>query len=232
MSDDARAGTTPAADTERLLDALLEEGVLVERSDGTLATSEAFESTRGIYQDTYGTTPDSAFQQTVGEVFDLSREEAAERIEEEGVTREMLVTYLAVQSELDGSYSRAELARMATIVGDVAPEGPIPDAVDPLGDESYEAFLAANDDAVVTVWKRNCSPCEAVKRDLPSILESVPDDVAVGGVDGESASAFRRAYEVNAAPSLLLFVDGTLVETLRGRFTAEQVANACDRAFD
>ena len=232
MTGDDSAVETTAADAERLLDALLDEGVLLERGDGTLATTGAFESTYGIYHDSYGTAPDSAFEKAVSDVFEVPAEEAAERIEAEGVTREMLVTYLAVQSELDGSYSRSELAQMATMVGDVSPAGPIPDAVTSLDDERYETFLAANDDAAVTVWKRNCSPCEAVKRELPSILDAIPDGVAVGGVDGESVPGFRRAYEVDAAPSLVLFADGTHVETLRGRFTPEQVAEACERVYD
>ena len=227
--DDTATGPTPDVDPERLLDALVDEGVLVEQADGTLATSESFEGTHGIYHDSYGSVGDEEFERAVSDVFDVSPEEAAERIEEEGVTREMLVTYLAVQSELEGSYSTAELARMATMVGDVAPESPIPAEVTPLDDESYEAFLDANDRAAVTVWKRNCSPCRAVKRDLDAVLAAFPDDVAVGGVDGVDVPAFRYAYEVNVAPSLVLFEDGDHVETLRGRFTAEQVTEAYDR---
>ncbi|MFC5970188.1 thioredoxin family protein [Halomarina salina] len=224
--DDATAESTPAADSERLLDALVDGGVLVERPDGRLATSESFESTHDIYHDSYATSTDEDFQRAVSDVFDLPPEAAAERIEEEGVTREMLVTYLAVQSELDGSYSTGELARMATMVGDIAPESPIPPAVDSLDDETYEAFVSTNDRAAITVWRRHCAPCKAVKRDLDDVLAAIPDEVAVGGVDGESVTAFRSAYDVNAAPSLLLFEDGEHVETLQGRFTADQVAEA------
>lgn len=225
-------GADPAVDAERLLDALVEEGVLRERADGTLATSEAFAATADVYHDSYGHVSEDVFRRTVAEVFDLSDAAAAERIESEGVTRGMLVTYLAVQSELDGSYSRPELARMAAMVEEVSPDSPIPDAVEHLDDDSYGAFLDDNGRAVVTVWKRNCAPCRAVKRDLDAVLDALPADVAVGGVDGEAVPAFRRAYDVEAAPSLLVFDDGNHVETLRGRFTADQVAQAADRAFD
>ncbi|MFD1512278.1 thioredoxin family protein [Halomarina rubra] len=235
MTGDDTAGTpatSPPETAERLLDALVEEGVVLERADGTLALSESYDATHDIYHDSYGDATDEAFERAVADVFDLSADEAEARIAEEGVTREMLVAYLAVQSELDGSYSREERARMAAMVEDLSPESPVPEVVERLDDDGYETFLATHDRAVVTVWKRHCDPCAAVKRDLDAILEAVPSDVAVGGVDGVETPAFRRTADVTVAPALVVFVDGQPAETLTGRFTAEQVADACARAFD
>ncbi|MWG36782.1 thioredoxin domain-containing protein [Halomarina oriensis] len=226
---DTDAGPT---DAERLLDTLVDEGVVRERADGTLVCSEGYDATHDVYHDTYGDASEELFERTVAEVFDLPPEAAAERIEQEGVTRTHLVTYLAVKSELDGSYTRGELARMATMVEDLSPDSPVPDGVERLDDESYEAFLAEHDRAVVTVWKHHCEPCRAVKSDLDAVLDAIPDGVAVGGVDGVACPAFRRRADVNVAPALVVFADGDGVETLTGRFVPEQVTAACDRAFD
>jgi hypothetical protein len=232
-TDERDDGARPdPAELERLLDALVDEGVVVERADGTLARSESFTGTWDVYYDTYGDATEETFRETVGELFDLSPAAAANRIEEEGVTREMLVAYLSVRSALDGSYPQDDLARMAGIVDELSPETPVPDAVEALDDASYEAFVSSHVRAVVTVWRRNCAPCDAVKESLPAVLDALPEGAAVGGVDGEAVTAFRRAYDVDAAPAMLLFEDGTLLETLRGRFTADQVAVACDRVYD
>lgn len=225
------SGNDAAADLERLLDDLLDRGVLVEREDGALATTEAFESTRSVYADSYGDASDAAFRSTVAELFDLSEGEAERRIESHGVTREMLVAHLAVASHVDADYAAEELARMAMLVADVAPASPIPPEVDELDDDGYEAFLAANERAVVTVWKRHCAPCRALKDDLDELLAVLPDAAAVGGVDGESVPEFRRTYEVAAAPSILLFRDGELREAYRGRVPTEVLAEAAERIY-
>jgi thioredoxin-like negative regulator of GroEL len=69
----------------------------------------------------------------------------------------------------------------------------------------------------LTVWKNGCAPCEAMKEDFGAILEALPDAVAAAGVDGGTVSAFRREFEVDAAPAVLLFRDGDLVQSDTGR---------------
>ena len=56
-----------------------------------------------------------------------------------------------------------------------------------------------------------------MKADLEEILERVPDDVAVAGVDGEAVPSFRLDYGVDSAPATLAFEGGELVESLSGR---------------
>ncbi|WP_254537728.1 thioredoxin family protein [Halomarina litorea] len=231
--DDATADAPDLteADVDALVDSLVEGGVLTERADGTLATTAEFEQTRGIYYDTYGNATDTVFRESVASSFDLSTEDAEARIEREGVTREMFVDYLSVTSHLDDGHSRVDRARMAMLVGEVAPDTPVPEGMAELDDEGYGEFLAEHDRAAMFVWKRNCAPCDSLKRDLDEILADLPESVAVAGVDGESVDAFRREFEVEAAPSILLFADGEAREGLRGYVSPEQVAAAAERAY-
>jgi thiol-disulfide isomerase/thioredoxin len=221
------------AEAEALLDALLEEAVLLEYDDGTLATTEAFESTRGVYADSYADAADEVFRSTVADLFGLDEAEAERRIEAEGVTREMLIAHLAVGAHVDGEYATDELARMAMLVVDVDPASPVPRRLEAVDDDSYRAFLAANDRAVVTVWKRNCAPCDALKEDLDDLLAALPDDAAVAGLDGTSPAVadFRRRYEVEAAPSILLFREGDLAEAYQGKVPADVLGEAADRVY-
>jgi thiol-disulfide isomerase/thioredoxin len=212
-------------DTEALLDQLIEVGVVVERDDGTLATTPEYEATRGVYHDTYADSSEAAFRRTLVDVFDLDPETAAEEIDEQGVTREELIAFLALESFLNDPPDRLRLAMLARLAATIGPASAVPPALREVDDEGYESFLADNPDALLTVWKTNCAPCEAMKSDLDEILDAVPAGVAVAGVDGGTVSEFRRAFEVNAAPAVLYFEGGDLVESETGRRTPAELAD-------
>ena len=86
-------------------------------------------------------------------------------------------------------------------------------------------------DVVVTVWRRQCEPCRALKAHLDTLLDAFPDGVPVVGVDGEEVPTFRRRYEFDAAPAVLLFADGELVESIQGGIRMDELGDAVDRAY-
>jgi len=235
---------------EDALDHLVDAGLVAERDDGGLVTTEEFESARRVYRDTYGTVDDAAFRQTVADVFGVDEGTAAERIESGAITRDDLVAYLSVRSAFDGEASETprepgetgdgaeprsagsrpeaddeRLATMATLVAELSPGSPVPERLTELDDDSWRDFLADHPDAVVTVWRHDCAPCEALKEDLDGILSELPDCVAVAGVDGDSVPDFRREFGVDAAPAVCCFRDGDLVATLTGRQSPDAYAD-------
>ncbi|WP_079890735.1 thioredoxin family protein [Halococcus agarilyticus] len=231
---DDGTGRDTHPDAEALLDALVEGGVVsVDPETTTVTTTTEFEDTRAVYHDTYADSSIERFHGSVAEVFGLdSPEAAAERIDELGVTREEFVAFLAIDAHLDRSPSTAILARMARVVRELGPGTPVPEGVVELDDESYEGFVSSHDRAIVTVWKHHCDPCETMKDDLDAILAAVPDDVAVGGLDGESSPEFRRVSGIDAAPAMALFENGELREGFTGRATPDRVAAACTDVYD
>lgn len=218
-------------DPEDALDALIEEGIVTESTDGELATTEPFERTQAVYHDTYVALGNDDFAATVAEVFDIDEETAGRRIEEEGLTREQMVAYLSLQSELDPVPGQGKLALMAEIVTRLTPESPVPDGVTEIDDDTYESFLAANPDAIVTVWKRFCDPCDEMKGDLEDILARIPGDIAVAAVEGEACDEFINKYDATAAPAVVVFSDGEHEETLTGRQYPEDVGALVDDHF-
>ena len=210
------------------IDALCAEGVLVhDEETDMLATTDDFEDDRHIYYDTYLSVDDEEFHRSVAEAFDLeSATAAAERVERLDVTREEFATYMTLYARLDG-YDTATLAEMASLVVEVGPQSPVPDAVTALDDESYAAFVSEHDRAVVTVWKRGCAPCEGMKSELDEIRDVLPE--AVGGLDGEQCPEFCKTYEVNAAPAVVFFEDGEALDVVTGRTSPGPLA---ERAAD
>ncbi|WP_318570362.1 thioredoxin family protein [Salinigranum marinum] len=218
-------GAPANVDAEAALDRLIDSGVVDEDDDGTLTTTEAYERIRAVYHDSYGGIEEEQLTATLSDLFDVDHGTAAAYVDENDVTSADLVAYLSLQSALDPVPDRPTLATMAALVVDVDPGSPVPGRLEELDDRSYEAFLAENPDAVLTVWRTGCHPCEAMKDDLDEILERVPDGVAVAGLDGESVPSFRLAYGVDSAPAVLAFEDGELADSLSGRrspFALEQ----------
>jgi thiol-disulfide isomerase/thioredoxin len=225
-----------ARTTEDRYEFLLDCGVLVEESEDRLAASEAYDAERGVYHDTYGDASDTVFRETIASLFDMTVEEARERIEELGITRAQLVAYLSLKGYFkrqapDHEVSKDELLHLATLVAGVSPTSPVPDEMEGVDDNTYEEFLEVNGDSVLFVWKLHCEPCDRMKDDLDAILEAVPDGVAVAGVDGESVAEFRREFDVDAAPATLTFTDGEFVESRSGRQTPEQLAELFAATF-
>lgn len=221
-----------ASDPEARLDYLVERGVLLELPDGTIATSDAFQADLEIYEDSYLDASEETFAETVASVFDLSPEEAGERIEATGVTRQELAAFLALRSFLDDpERSRDELALMAAMVAEVAPASPVPTELTELDDETYEAYVDERGDVVLFVFKRNCGPCDELKEDLSTIVADAPDGVSFAGIDGGDAPAFRRAFEVSVAPTTLVFADGELEERVEGRESAETLLETFEAAY-
>lgn len=223
--------------TEERYEFLLDSGVLVEeREDERLAASEAYDAERGVYHDTYGDASDEVFHETLASLFGMSVEEAEAKAEELEITRAELVAYLSLKGYFkrqapETEVSNDELLHLATLMAGVSPTSPVPDGMEELDDESYEAFLEANPDAVLFVWKLHCEPCDRMKEELDAILDVVPDGVAVAGVDGESVREFREAFDVDAAPSTLTFADGEFVESVSGSRTPAQLDEMFAVAF-
>jgi hypothetical protein len=232
------AGPSDAA-LEDALDFLIDAGLVDERDAG-LVTTEVFESTRRVYRDSYAAADDAVFRRTVADVFGVDEETAAERIDAGAITRDDLIAYLSLRSVLDGEERRSasnrtqsdngdiddeHLATMATLVAELSPGSPVPAALDELDDESWRAFLDDHPDAVVTVWRHDCAPCEALKEDLDAVLDALPDGVAAAGVDGESVPAFRRAFDVDTAPAVCCFRGGDLVDTVTGQQSPDAYAD-------
>jgi thiol-disulfide isomerase/thioredoxin len=211
---------------EDLLESLRSEGVVeVDPETDAVTVTESFAADREVYYDTYLSVSDENFHASVADVFDLgSAADAADRVSELDVSREEFATFLTLRSAVDGDYTHPELTRMARMVAELGPSTPVPGAVEHLDDDSYEAFVADEERAVVTVWKLFCDPCDAMKEDLDAVLSALPADAPVGGVDGERCPEFCRDVGVDAAPAIVLFDDGDPVETITGRTDPEPLA--------
>ncbi len=210
-------------DPDELFDELVDGGVLdYDQETDSVTHTEEFDATLQIYQDTYSGVADEEFHSAIAEVFGLAdAETAAERVDELGVTRDELAAFLAIRSHLETPPGVDRLAVMASMVADVDVGSAVPDTLEEVTDETFRDYLEANDDAVLIVWRHHCDPCDGLKRDLDEIRDLAPAGVSFAGVDGEEADAFRETFDIQAAPTTLLFRDGDLTDMVRGRQSVE-----------
>jgi thiol-disulfide isomerase/thioredoxin len=215
---------------EAALDGLIDAGLIEELPDGTLVATEALESTRRIYRDTYADADEAVIVETLTDLFDIDEATASARFDNGEITREELIAYLTVRSRLD-DVGDERLGVMAALAAQISVESPVPDAVAALDDDEWEAFLDDVSDAVITVWRHDCTPCKALKTDLEDVLSALPDNVAVAGVDGEAVPDFRRTFAIDTAPAICCFRDGSLATTIAGRKPPSEYADRFDEVY-
>ncbi|WP_276261255.1 thioredoxin family protein [Haloglomus litoreum] len=213
-------------DPEARLDYLLEHGVIEEDHDGDLRLTAEFAETQDIHHDTYGDISEDRFVRVVADIFEISED----RAREQDVTRNELVAFTTLQTYLEAPPDRDALALLAAMVARFTPPSAVPDGMLELSDETYGEFLDGRD-AVVVVWKRVCTPCDQMKEELDDIRAGAPGNVAFAGVDGEEVPAFRREFEVTAAPTTLVFADGELVERFDGKPEVETFHETFDEVY-
>jgi thiol-disulfide isomerase/thioredoxin len=231
--------------SEALFDQLVAEDVLAVE-DGDVRTTDAFDDTHAVYHDSYVGVSETEFHEAVAATFGLpDANSAAELVEARGVERAEFICYLAVRSHLDGDGDEKEdgaanedgtadlsadnLAAMAGMVSEVVPDSPVPPEVADVTDDP-QSFVRERDRAVVSIWKRFCDPCDALKSDLDAILDAVPDDVAVAGIDGEVATGFCETHSVESAPGFVLLREDAEPRTITGS-DSEQVVETLGAVY-
>jgi len=225
------SGADLAADPDAGIDYLIDRGVLAEGRTGLVTTTD-YEDVRGIYRDSYADADEERFRDTVADVFDLDDTEAADRIEETGVTRDEVVAFLSLRSFLEEPPDQQSLAVLAAIVTEVEPGSAVPRGLPAIADGELEGYLEEHPNAAVILFTHNCDPCREMKADLDEIRAITPAGVSLAGVDGSEAPEIRREYEVEVAPTTLVFRDSELVDRHRGRRRPAQLEQAFAAAYE
>ncbi|MEF8853938.1 MAG: thioredoxin family protein [Haloarculaceae archaeon] len=228
---DVPSTATFAEEPETRLAFLEDAGVLAVSEDDEVTTTVPFEDTRSIYLDTYTEVSQGQLVETVADLFGVSPEAARERIEADEITANEVATYLSLRSFLDVDLPVESLALLAELVAPVGIGSPVPADMRELTDQTYREGIEEAGDIVVFVWKYPCDPCRRMKGELPTLLHALPADLATAGVDGDSVGEIRREFDVDTAPSVLLFEDGDLVDVHEGYTSLANIAEAIGDAY-
>ena len=103
---------------------------------------------------------------------------------------------------------------------DSIPEGSVHD----LSDDLFEAFIQDNKLAVVDFWAPWCGPCRMMGPVFDELAKEFSGKVAFGKMNVDQEHAIAEKHSIRSIPTLLVFKDGLLVETLVGAHSKDDLS--------
>jgi thioredoxin len=97
---------------------------------------------------------------------------------------------------------------------------------------TFREAIANSDQPVLVDFHADwCPPCKVIGPTVDEIAEEYADRVIVGKVDVDANKDIAQEFEVRTIPTLLVFLDGKVVDRLVGITPKEEIARALDSAF-
>ena len=69
---------------------------------------------------------------------------------------------------------------------------------------------------MVDFWSEGCVPCKQLSRVLTQLADEIPPGVRIGTVKVNDNQKLAERFGVRAAPTLMFFKDGAVVDTRTG----------------
>jgi thioredoxin 1 len=85
-----------------------------------------------------------------------------------------------------------------------------------LDSSNFEAAISASVPVVVDFWAPWCGPCKAIAPILEELAEELGDAVKICKVNVDNNSEIAGKFEIRAIPTILVFKNGALSETIVG----------------
>ncbi len=96
-------------------------------------------------------------------------------------------------------------------------------------DQSFDEVLQKNTLLLVDFWAQWCGPCVMLAPVIDALATSYVGRVAIGKVDVDTNAQLSTRYQIKSIPTLLLFHQQKLVETLQGNQPQSSIAQILDR---
>lgn len=97
--------------------------------------------------------------------------------------------------------------------------------------ESFDTVISQSKKPVlVDFWAQWCGPCKAIAPILVDLSRELADSVQITKVDVDTNAELASRYNIRAIPTLLLFKDGAIVETIVGLTSKEALKGKILRA--
>ncbi len=92
-----------------------------------------------------------------------------------------------------------------------------------IGDANFDAFVKKNKTALIdcfTVW---CGPCKMLAPVIDQIAKETEGKVGVAKLDVDKASETAMKYGIMAVPTILIFKNGALAESMVGVHSKDEI---------
>jgi len=93
-----------------------------------------------------------------------------------------------------------------------------------VNDENFEEEIIKSDKpALVDLWAPWCGPCNAIAPIVEELAEQYKDKIKVAKLNVDDSPGTATNYGVRSIPTLLLFKDGAVEDTLIGLVGKERL---------
>ena len=94
-----------------------------------------------------------------------------------------------------------------------------------LDQSNFESFIASNTTVLVDFWAPWCGPCKAIAPILEELSTELSESVKIGKVNVDNNSELASQYEVRAIPTIKIFKDGEVADTVVGLSSKEDLTD-------
>ncbi|PIV69955.1 MAG: thioredoxin [Euryarchaeota archaeon CG01_land_8_20_14_3_00_38_12] len=95
--------------------------------------------------------------------------------------------------------------------------------VEKITDESFELFISSNPAVVVDCYADWCGPCRMMNPVIDALSEGYNGKIVFGKLNVDENREISAKYSVMSIPTLLIFKNKTLMETVVGAVSKEQL---------
>jgi thiol-disulfide isomerase/thioredoxin len=188
-----------ALDANTLFTELTETGALKETARGEVALSPAFVDTARVHRGS--PSEDFPGDDSLAKEYDDIASYFTALAEWTDLPPERRLQVAATVGQLDGRIQKTAGA---------------PDPCFPIAGSDVRLFTQLFDPSLIYFWREDCPPCDTMRTELESLLDSHPDIGMFAVYGPQWVTALKEEFNVIGAPTLLFASGGTIDARLLG----------------